>query len=596
MSVTSGRVVDTITELALPRGRRGGLEKVRVRFAGGAQLTLELKSQRERTWYGILKSRFRAKAPVFVATVGRNEISAVLVPIPYGVLSVVPRWDATEVSLFPSAMRHFLRRDNPSFDVFEAALQEAFDTDGFVYVTEGPGDDILDVRPAPSSARLRVLGAERRKKASALEAALTAIVSPGRAQELFDICAAQSCDPVHADAPCIPFLFPRDGCWGRAHEMCRLLIENDTECGKVWNYAKGQLSVHTANVHDCHVNWSFHVAPTILVNGQPHVIDPSLFPVPVPVDRWVAVQSDPNSCVVPTGSDVFYRNADGSLVTQDDDYSTTQQVLQIYRDSLMSETATFGVPPHLNCIGASLMAAVGDKLFIITDNVMRRVDAATGKIEALGPMNDWPWPAFMAGTDTDVFVIEGLNGSELWRVDQTTLANTGQGPQDDWPSPRCMTTCDGMLFVIDAVGGGMLWRVDPTTLVNNGNGPENDWPAPRCMTSWGGKLFVIDAGDGGMLWRVDTQSLANEGSGPMNDWPVPRCMAACGNKLFVIDGANGGMMWRVDPISLTAELNGPADAWPHPQCMVACNGSLYVIDEGRLWRVDPNSLAATLIG
>lgn len=46
-------------------------------------------------------------------------------------------------------------------------------------------------------------------------------VSRRRAQELFDLCAATTCDPLTVPPPCIPFLYPDDGCWGGAHRRFR---------------------------------------------------------------------------------------------------------------------------------------------------------------------------------------------------------------------------------------------------------------------------------------------------------------------------------------------------------------------------------------
>lgn len=61
-------------------------------------------------------------------------------------------------------------------------------------------------------------------------------ISLQRANELFDLCNARVCCPASAPAPCIPFLYPDDGCWGRAHELCRLMLAAGESPRKVWIY------------------------------------------------------------------------------------------------------------------------------------------------------------------------------------------------------------------------------------------------------------------------------------------------------------------------------------------------------------------------
>src|SRR6202008_2347296 len=109
-------------------------------------------------------------------------------------------------------------------------------------------------------------------------------VTPQRAGELFDLVSAQTCDPLTVPPPCIPFLYPDDGCWGRAHEMCRLMINMGLSPRKVWiDHSFGHfLHVNTKNNPQCFVEWGWHVAPTLCVRGpkfcptQSMVIDPSL--------------------------------------------------------------------------------------------------------------------------------------------------------------------------------------------------------------------------------------------------------------------------------------------------------------------------------
>jgi Glutaminase len=132
-------------------------------------------------------------------------------------------------------------------------------------------------------------------------------VTLARARELFNLVNSKVCCPANPSVPCIPFVYPDDGCWGRAHEMCRLMIAASAAPRKIW--IQGSLRVSSRNKPDCLVRWGWHVAPTLEVsNGGPaqtYVIDPALFEEPVPQATWVSVQGDPNPTLTPTGPRSF---------------------------------------------------------------------------------------------------------------------------------------------------------------------------------------------------------------------------------------------------------------------------------------------------
>ncbi|MBT3235280.1 MAG: hypothetical protein HN353_04960 [Bdellovibrionales bacterium] len=93
----------------------------------------------------------------------------------------------------------------------------------------------------------------------------------------------------------IPFAYPEDGCYARAHEMSRLLEQQGIITGKV--FIEGNLRVETSNSPKGYVEWWYHVAPIIKVKGdgegrdQVYVIDPSIFNRPVPVEEWYDIQT-----------------------------------------------------------------------------------------------------------------------------------------------------------------------------------------------------------------------------------------------------------------------------------------------------------------
>lgn len=133
----------------------------------------------------------------------------------------------------------------------------------------------------------------------------------------------------------IPFNWPRDGCFARAHEMRRLLAERGIESRKAWNYASAgaELTVKGTSIGD--VTWGWHVAPTVMVQGsngpQAMVIDPSMFPHPVTPQAWAAAQGDPNSALEDSDGALYFRNQGEAWSETDDSYAQTAQDLDYYR-------------------------------------------------------------------------------------------------------------------------------------------------------------------------------------------------------------------------------------------------------------------------
>jgi hypothetical protein len=95
--------------------------------------------------------------------------------------------------------------------------------------------------------------------------------------------------------PHIPFQYPNNGCWVRAHEMCRLIEEyldpnrERDAVAKVWAWKK-YLAAATRNNPSGRVQWVFHVAPVLRTARDILVLDPSLFQSPQPLAQWLAVQ------------------------------------------------------------------------------------------------------------------------------------------------------------------------------------------------------------------------------------------------------------------------------------------------------------------
>ena len=129
----------------------------------------------------------------------------------------------------------------------------------------------------------------------------------------------------------IPFDYPNDCCYSRAHEMCRMMKKQGVECGKIWNYRKPggpPLVADTQNSPSGHVTWRYHVAPTVNVRGndgtvRTMVVDPSMFDHLVTEEEWRAAQQAPNPITQYTDASPYYRGINGADAEVDPDYSKT---------------------------------------------------------------------------------------------------------------------------------------------------------------------------------------------------------------------------------------------------------------------------------
>jgi len=305
----------------------------------------------------VLEDLQRRKRPVYLEPDAEGLIRDVLLPKVVQVDKIIDQGGRVSVTFVNSQVRAFVKLDSDEWRELRK-----WGKGRWLAVTINDRFEILDVRPfdpqfelppfEPPPPRLRWWywcwwpwrwwWCWRR------------CVSPQRAQELFDLCATTTCDPLTVPPPCIPFLYPDDGCWGRAHEMCRLMIDDGASPRKVW--IDGSLVTPTKNNPNCVVYWGWHVAPTLCVRRwrwwwwfghQEQVIDPSLFTTPVSQATWKSVQGDPAATLTRSSRDLFARWA-GSYT--DPTYVKTNIVLADYRDALqLRSLGAAGPPPYANC-------------------------------------------------------------------------------------------------------------------------------------------------------------------------------------------------------------------------------------------------------
>lgn len=345
----------------------GGLS---VALEGERRVRLDPDDPRSAGFAQILDGLSKQHLPVYVEVDPETSaISRLLIPhvtrvvgirlIDVGVLGV-------ELEL--SHGRHVLRHSAPDFDELEPQLREALRTGAPVILTENDAHEIIDVRgyrPGPEGLPPPFSKPELLPRLPWPWRWLKELLhiwrwrwwpwwwfrcmSETKAQQIFDAMNTTSCDPLTVPPPCIPFLYPDDGCWGRAHEMCRLMINMDLMPKKVW--IQGFLHVSTKNNPYCNVWWGWHVAPTLCVRGpgffqtREMVIDPSLFTTPVSKATWKGVQDDPNATLTDSDASIFYLWGN----VTDPTYVQTNQVLATYRLQLQNRSIQHGPPPYAHC-------------------------------------------------------------------------------------------------------------------------------------------------------------------------------------------------------------------------------------------------------
>jgi hypothetical protein len=358
---TTNNVVAVISRIDPPVSRPA-VEMLR-EFPNGFSVELEgqpstrlYPGERSAGMLEILEGLRKLRSPVYLELdPDTRGINFLLIPLVSKVENIFEREGNVAVMLEMSQARHVLKPDNPDFGAIVELLRSAREKGSLLVVTENDAHEIIDVRPHTGEPPLQIGGGGAASDVKALRrgciwwlCCFFRCVTPRRAKELFDLCAAQTCNPTTVPPPCIPFMYPDDGCWGRAHEMCRLMINAGAHPKKVW--IDGWLHTPTKNNPACFVNWGWHVAPTLCVRrGWFHrteeVIDPSLFTGPVSKATWKGVQGDPAATLTPTAYSVFMRPA-----TTDPTYTQTNSVLAFYRLQLQNRSlGPSGPPPYAFC-------------------------------------------------------------------------------------------------------------------------------------------------------------------------------------------------------------------------------------------------------
>jgi hypothetical protein len=344
---------------SLNKGRQLSIE-----LEDGRNVLLDPSNPRSVGFAEILEDISKMQIPVYLEIDPKSE-AITLIFIPYiarvfGIKEIDSRFISVEIS--DSHAKHLLPIDSPDFKEIEKILRDAIREGNPVILTENDAHEIIDVRfysrdkdeklitlPKPELLPKSKWSWRWLKMLKCWFWPWCGCLSSAKARQVFDAMNATSCNPLTVPVPCIPFLYPDDGCWGRAHEMCRLMINMGYSPKKVW--IQGNLHVSSKNKPDCNVYWGWHVAPTLCVRRfwffptREMVIDPSLFTAPVTKSTWKSVQGDPGATLTDSSAAIFYLWGN----VTDPTYVQTNQVLAMYRLQLKNRSLTLGPPPYANC-------------------------------------------------------------------------------------------------------------------------------------------------------------------------------------------------------------------------------------------------------
>lgn len=130
----------------------------------------------------------------------------------------------------------------------------------------------------------------------------------------------------------IPWLYPADGCWGRAAMAIKSLFDSYVPLpDKVFVF--GNLSVKTPYSHSGYVSWWYHTAPIVQVNGERFVLDPSIeVSKPLELEEWMGRMGDASKMKIKICGSGTYSPSDSCEKETDGLEERGEQALTYYLD------------------------------------------------------------------------------------------------------------------------------------------------------------------------------------------------------------------------------------------------------------------------
>jgi hypothetical protein len=356
-------VVDTIKTIAphAPHAAEAGApSQTQIEATSGVDALIDHNQPHAKVWLEVLEERRRHGDLVCLeVSDDSREVLRLLLPFQDRVAALMDEGDEVLIALEMFQAIRRLNRSHPRFADFYGLLETARSQRATVIITDDlVTHEIVDVRLAAPEAEE---GPGPKSDAAALvdAPAETAppVMSLAYARQLFTAVSLQTCTAIEPESTCIPFLYPDEGCWVRAHQMWRVIARDfGVQMWKSWNYGGYSekfrpLRAATRNHPNCYVDWIYHVAPVVTVSGLgPYVLDPSLFSQPVKEEQWTSVQKNEGKSVLVQSTGGIYLRTFGGEITYDPNYIATETNLRKFRGDLkLRSVGKDGPPPYRHC-------------------------------------------------------------------------------------------------------------------------------------------------------------------------------------------------------------------------------------------------------
>ncbi|MCP4581984.1 MAG: hypothetical protein GY839_10220 [candidate division Zixibacteria bacterium] len=321
-------------------------DSLTITFKTGQTGRLDLKDPLSAHWANMIDEQSQANQPVYVEIDEETSvITNVLVPRVFTVKQLeTDERDNLLVHLHQSSAIHAVLHSDPDFAAMRDSLQIAME-DGSERLITCTRDDleIIDVRTPTGNPS----GPSETPPPPTPDPPVT----PDRATQIFNDMNSETCAACNPSSTCIPFLFPDDGCWIRAHLMAYDMRDYTPPEDPEKIYIQGSLDPFVPNHPDCRLpyGWGWHIAPTLMVTlpggDEKRVIDPSLASAPVSETEWKNLNNPLSTPTLTPLAWTVYNPVLNNTATD----AQAQSAMQYYRNALKTRCLQFGPPPY-SCI------------------------------------------------------------------------------------------------------------------------------------------------------------------------------------------------------------------------------------------------------
>ncbi|OQA17202.1 MAG: hypothetical protein BWY64_02207 [bacterium ADurb.Bin363] len=186
--------------------------------------------------------------------------------------------------------------------------------------------------------------------------------SKSRMQNIQDVSKLQGRIPTLAELndefkklasdPAVPFEYIIDGCYARAHYMCKEMMKDNINCAKMFTmienlWGGGRL---TAQNKFMNAEWWYHVAPLVFAEDpatkkiEGYIIDPGMADHPLRAEEWVDKMWDKKINIkidITRASQFGPLESEGENATFDESMPATIKIMKDYTQALKKIKETY---------------------------------------------------------------------------------------------------------------------------------------------------------------------------------------------------------------------------------------------------------------